>query len=117
MAHGQLFIHIWIARGVVKTHAVWPRATRLPPVVDVRADSMAHGQVPFCETSARNGAGVESAFMGLASAAMKDWAPGAPQLSRLRCVWTYLVLKFLNHSGFSVKIYVREPDKSKRIVG
>ena len=35
----------------------------------------------------------------------------------IRCVWTYLALICLKHSGFSVKIYVPEPDKSKRILG
>ena len=33
----------------------------------------------------------------------------------IRCGWTYLALTVLNHSGFSVKMYVPEPDKSKRI--
>jgi hypothetical protein len=40
----------------------------------------------------------------------------ASRSRNLACVWTYLALKFSNHSGFSVKTYVLEPDKSKRIV-
>ena len=35
----------------------------------------------------------------------------------VRCAWTYLALTVLIHSGFSAKIYVPEPDKSKRMVG
>jgi hypothetical protein len=48
-----------------------------------------------------------------------SWSAGrrGRRRSRLRCVWTYLVPKKLDHWGFSVKIYGPEPDKSKRIVG
>ena len=42
---------------------------------------------------------------------------GAHLRSSVRCVWTYLVAKILDHKGFSFEIYGPEPDKSKRIVG
>lgn len=44
------------------------------------------------------------------------WAVGDAVLCEVRCVWAHLALTVSNHSVFSVKLYVPEPDKSERIV-